>query len=191
MNKNKKWLIVITGPSGSGKSSLAKYLKKEFNAEPVITHTTREPRKYEKDGIDYYFETKDSFFKNHLLEQVQYGEYIYGSSKEALQKAWEKSDFASIVVDTKGALTYIKEFPEEAIGIYLEVTSIEELKGRLLKRGDRPEKIDQRLNSKEFKRDLEIPEELSKKLLMIKNKNFSKLTKKVKNYINEKIIEKN
>lgn len=185
--RNKKWLIVITGASGSGKSTLAQFLKKEFNAEPVITHTTREPRHYEKKGVDYYFETEESFFDNHLLEQVHYGNYFYGSSREGLQKAWDKSDFASIVVDTKGAQTYMEEFPDNTIGIYLEVGSIEELKTRLLNRGDSLEKIDQRINSIEFNRDLAIPDGLKNKILIIKNDNFDNLTEKVKKYIKTRI----
>lgn len=186
MNKNKH-LIVISGASGSGKSTLANYLKEEMNVQPIITHTTRVPRSYEKDGVDYYFETEESFFKNHLLEDVKYGSYRYGSSKEGLEKAWEKFDLVSIVLDSKGAETYLDQYPNNAIIIYLEVESVDELRNRLVNRGDDPEKIDQRLKSEEFLRDIHVPEYLKGHSFVTENGDFDSTKEKIKNYIENHI----
>lgn len=186
MTKNKH-LIVITGASGTGKSTLAKYLKEKLNVLPIITHTTREPRLYETDGVDYYFENEESFFKNHLLENVKYGNYRYGSSKEGLKRAWSKADIVSIVVDSKGARTYLDEYPDNAIVVYLEVKSIKELRERLVKRGDNSEKIEQRLNSEEFLRDIQVPDYLKGDVFIAENSDFEVMKRKTLDYIANKL----
>ncbi|GKQ42441.1 guanylate kinase [Companilactobacillus sp. RD055328] len=186
MDKNKR-LIVITGASGSGKSTLSKYLKEELGVLPIITHTTREPRQYEKDGVDYYFETEKSFFENHLLENVHYGSFRYGSSKEGLQKAWDKADLVSIVVDSKGAKTYLDEYPDNAMVIYLEVNSVDELRQRLINRGDSMEKIEQRLSSEEFLRDMKVPDYLKNRAFVVKNFDFDTVKCEVRQYIGKRL----
>lgn len=108
--KNK--VIVITGASGTGKTTISRYLEDKYRIPHVITHTTRAPRTGEKNGVDYYFETKESFDKNHFLEQVEYSGNKYGSSVEGLEQAWQKSPLVSIVVDSKGAIAYQKRYPE-------------------------------------------------------------------------------
>lgn len=179
----KKKVVVITGASGSGKSTLAQKLAEDLGIKPIITHTTRPPRSYEQDGKDYYFETEESFFKNHLVENVKYGNYRYGSSEEGLKKAWEHNDIVSIVVETQGAKTYLDTFKDQVIAIYLAVDSLQELKKRLIKRGDDPQRIEQRLKSDELKRDLEVPEYLKNRVYEVKNNNFNKMLSKVEEII--------
>ena len=91
-------IIIIAGPSGVGKTTVSKYLTEKYNIPRVVTHTTRPIRQGEIPGKSYYFETDESFKKLHFFEHVKYGEYQYGSSKEALEKAWAKNDLVSLIV---------------------------------------------------------------------------------------------
>lgn len=110
-----KKLIVITGPAGSGKTSLRDYVIDKYHAAKVITHTTRAPRYGEQNGIDYYFENNESFNQLHLLEHVEYSNAKYGSSMEGINEAWSKNDLAIIVLDTLGASTYKEKLGNQAI----------------------------------------------------------------------------
>jgi len=166
-----KKIIVITGASGTGKTTISKYLKSTYHIPSVITHTTRLPRDGEKNGIDYYFETKDSFLKNHYLEKVEYSGHWYGSSEESLKKTWEDYDAASIVVDTKGAVSYKEKYGKNAVVIFLEV-DLETVTQRLTDRGDEQRRLDLRLHSDEFRRDLRIPKELESNCYKIINNNI-------------------
>ena len=96
-----KHVIVITGATGTGKTTVSTYLKTKYQIPRIITHTTRPKRPGEQDGVDYYFETDASFGHNHFLEAVTYAGYQYGSSYEGLERAFEKSDLVSIVLIPK------------------------------------------------------------------------------------------
>ena len=182
-----KKIIVITGASGTGKTTISKYLQNTYHIPSVITHTTRLPRDGEKDGIDYYFETKDSFLKNHYLEKVEYSGNWYGSSEESLNKTWEKYDVASIVVDTKGAVSYKEKYGKHAVVIFLEV-DLDTVTKRLEGRGDDKKRLKARINSDEFQRDLQIPDELRHKCYKIINKNIETTKESVNKVLNiEKI----
>ncbi len=152
-----KRIFVITGPTGSGKTTVSHYLKDHYGVPQVITHTTRAPRDGEVDGRDYYFETPTSFATKHYLEHVTYSGNQYGSSREGLAAAWDKSPFISIVLDTAGAITYARELGEQAVIIYLEVPDQGALVERLTKRGDHPARIKKRVASHEYRRDQELP----------------------------------
>ncbi|TLQ05667.1 guanylate kinase [Pediococcus stilesii] len=156
MNK----IIVIAGPTGSGKTSVADYLKDQYGVAKVITHTTRPRRENERQGVDYYFESDATFDDNHYLEQVQYSHYRYGSSLEGLRRAWDKSKVASIVLDTAGAITYLHELKQQTKILFISVSDERVLKTRLLKRGDDPAAIAKRMNSPEYRRDMQLPIEL-------------------------------
>ncbi|KRN97588.1 guanylate kinase [Companilactobacillus kimchiensis] len=166
-----KKIIVITGASGTGKTTISKYLQDTYHIPSVITHTTRLPRDGEKDGKDYYFETKDSFLKNHYLEKVEYSGNWYGSSEESLNRTWDKYNAASIVVDTKGAVSYKEKYKEAAVVIFLEV-DLDTVTKRLSKRGDDKKRLKARISSDEFLRDLQIPRELETKSYKIINKSL-------------------
>ncbi|AUI72220.1 AAA family ATPase [Companilactobacillus alimentarius] len=183
-----KKIIVITGASGTGKTTISKYLKDTYHIPSVITHTTRLPREGEKDGIDYHFETKESFFKNHYLEKVEYSGHWYGSSEESLKKTWEKYDAVSIVVDTKGAISYKKKYGKNAVVIFLEV-SFDKVTQRLKKRGDDQSRLSTRINSEEFQRDLKIPCELVNECYKITNDNIKKTEEKVNNILKSEKIK--
>ncbi|GAP03184.1 guanylate kinase [Fructobacillus pseudoficulneus] len=158
---SEKRVIVLTGPAGAGKTSIATYLKEKWGIPQVITHTTRAKRTGEVDGVDYYFETEESFPKNHYLESVHYGQANYGSSIEGLEKAWQENSFASIVLDTKGAETYLSVLKEQAWVWYVTIQDLDKLEKRLVERGDHESEVKKRLNSAEFRRDLTLPKELA------------------------------
>lgn len=88
MKDNK--VFVITGATGVGKTTIARYLQDNYRMPRVITHTTRAPRDREVNGISYYFEDDLTFETKHYLERVKYAGSQYGSSYEALEFAWQK-----------------------------------------------------------------------------------------------------
>lgn len=178
-------LIVVTGPTGSGKTTVTEYLRKKYNIVQVITHTTRPPRSNEQNGEDYYFETNESFQNNHYLEQVEYSGFHYGSSYEGLRRAWAKSPVASIVLDTAGAITYANKLGDEVAIVFLHVTNVEVLKQRLLKRGDNVDAVEQRLKSPEYKRDLHLPEQLKSDAIEIANDDWQLARSKIDNLVKQ------
>lgn len=152
-----KRVFVITGPTGSGKTTVSRYLTDHYNMPQVITHTTRAPRDGEVSGVDYYFETPATFATKHYLEHVTYSGNQYGSSREGLAAAWEKAPLISIVLDTAGAVTYAQDLGDQAVIIYLEVPNQQALLTRLTKRGDQQARIEKRIASREFARDQQLP----------------------------------
>lgn len=104
--KNNKFLITITGPSTSGKSTLATLFKEDGFSE-VVSTTTRPQRTGEIDGISYYF-TDENNFKNQLenndlVEHEQVGKYFYGVSKKAISDVIDKGIPAVLVIEPNGA----------------------------------------------------------------------------------------
>lgn len=162
-------LIVITGATGTGKTTVSRYLTQTYNIQRVMTHTTRPKRFNEVEGIDYAFETPESFAANHYIEDVTYAGYQYGSSYESLYAAWEKHAFASIVLDTKGAITYAQKLGPAVKTLFLTIDDPAILKSRLLERGDDPAMVKARLASPEYQRDLVLPEALRASATVIAN----------------------
>ena len=172
-------VIVLCGAPGSGKTTVRKYLTENFAIEPVLTHTTRPKRKGEHDGIDYWFETRETFFKNHYLEYVEYDGNLYGSSYESLERAWQKAPVATIVLDTKGAETYLERIPEKTEVVYLCVTDEKVQRERMEQRGDDADKIWRRLASQEAKRDKHLPNKLVKHVHVIENDDWEETKVKI------------
>lgn len=153
-------LLVITGATGTGKTTVSRYLTEQYGIPRVVTHTTRPMRPNEIAGKDYYFETPATFQKLHLIESVTYAGYQYGSSREGIARAWQTADQVSIVLDTKGALTYWQTFGAKVTILYLTISDASHLQERLQSRGDQQQMIKQRLASTEYYRDLKLPQAL-------------------------------
>jgi len=104
--KNEKYLITITGPSTSGKSTLATLFKEDGFSE-VVSTTTRPQRTGEIDGISYYFTDEDNFINQladqELVEHVKVGKYFYGVSKKAISDVLDKGIPAVLVIEPNGA----------------------------------------------------------------------------------------
>lgn len=164
-----KHVVVITGAPGTGKTTVRNYLTQKYGMSKILTHTTRPKRQGEVHGVDYYFETDESFDQNHFLEHVEYDDKKYGSSIEGLQRAWKENDWAAIVLDTKGAISYLQQKPAETLILYLETSDQKNQAQRLASRGDSSELIKKRLASQEAKRDLKLPQELHQKAHLLLN----------------------
>jgi guanylate kinase len=175
-------VIILSGHSGSGKTTIAQELiKSNINLEKVITYTTRKPRKGEKNGNDYFFLTEKEFeknIKNNLMSEYEmYSGNYYGSRKKNVEKILKNRKNVLFIVETKGALKLKKSF-SNSITIFLKAPSIKELEKRLLNRGDKKSIIKKRL--------LEIKDELSRKKdfdFVIVNDDLQKTIEKIKKII--------
>lgn len=143
--------IVISGPSGVGKGTICNILlsKKENNLSYSISMTTRKKRIYEKNGVDYYFTSRDNFKKrilnNEFLEYNLYNKEYYGTLKTEVLDKINKGIKVISELDVNGAKKIKNNF-KDCILIYITAPNIEELRRRLIKRGtENKEEIEQRL----------------------------------------------
>ena len=171
-----KKIILIAGPSGAGKTTISEYLQKNYDIPRVITHTTRPIRPGEKDGVDYYFENDESFAQLHFFEHVKYGNYQYGSSKEALDKIWKNHDLVSLIVDIQGVKNYLSQLKGEVYFLYVTTSTVDELKERLIRRGDSIESVRQRLSGSELNK---LPEDLKQISHVLINDKWQKTTEEL------------
>ena len=149
MVKEKKTghIIVISGPSGAGKGTVVKkLLEKNKKMALSISMTTREPRKGEIEGKDYYYVTKEHFLKEidsgNFLEYANvYGTNYYGTPKDKVMNYINKGIDVILEIDINGAIQVKEKFPE-TIFIFIMPPSMKELKQRLIIRdSETPEKL--------------------------------------------------
>ena len=149
-------VIVIVAPSGAGKTTIAQRLLKEYpRIQFSVSATTREPRKGEKDGEDYYFLNDEEFdqkIKNEeFLEWEHYSGNRYGTLRSEVDKLVESGYFPLLDIEVKGALNVQRLYNSGAISIFIEPPSLEELEHRLSKRGSETESsLQQRLKRAEM-----------------------------------------
>ncbi len=143
-------LICVSGPSGVGKGTVIDALKKKM---PFLAHsisvTTREPRNGEKDGVDYFFKTKEEFAlmieNNQILEHDVYGGNFYGTPRKAIEERVAQGEDIIMDVTVQGSLSILFKY-ETACNIFLLPPSLSELKERLVNRGtETQESLDFRL----------------------------------------------
>ncbi len=130
-------LVVLSGPSGVGKGTIAKLLiERNPNLLLSISCTTRSPREGEKDGREYFFIDKKNFQnkidQNGFLEYSQHFENYYGTPKDFVVKSLEKKDVL-LEIDVNGGLN-VKDSFADAVLIMITPPSIEEIKNRLINR---------------------------------------------------------
>ena len=140
MIKTKKQglLIVLSGPSGSGKNTVCDEVKKNNkNIWESISMTSRKPRKGEIDGKSYYFVTEEEFKKNieddNMLEYAKFAGNYYGTPKKNIQKHLDNGEDVILVIEIQGALQIKKKLPQ-ALFVFLLPPSMAELKRRLTDR---------------------------------------------------------
>ena len=151
MNSGK--LVVLSAPSGSGKTSLVKELLKEkLNLGFSISATSRAPRGKEKNNLDYYFLSHDEFVErineNAFLEYEEvYKGTFYGTLKKEIERIWESGKHVLFDIDVYGGIKIKTQYPENTLSVFIMPPSIKELEIRLRKRGtESEEKIKHRLN---------------------------------------------
>lgn len=146
-------IIIITAPSGSGKTSIARHLLDRFPMlEFSISATTRSPRGQEVDGREYYFLSMKAFkqkiAENAFLEwEMVYKEKYYGTLKSEIDRMWHQEKVPLLDIDVHGAMHVQKLFPGSCLSIFIEAPSFEALRQRLVSRGtETPESLEARLN---------------------------------------------
>jgi guanylate kinase len=138
-------VIIFSAPSGAGKTTIAKEILKRIpSLEFSVSACSRQMRKDEKDGKDYYFLTVD-VFKNKIdnnefleWEEVYPGSY-YGTLKSEVDRIWKNGRNVIFDVDTIGGLNIKNIYQENALAIFIKTHSIETLEQRLLSRGTETE----------------------------------------------------
>ncbi|HQW84782.1 MAG TPA: guanylate kinase [Ferruginibacter sp.] len=134
-------IIIITAPSGAGKTSITKHLMKVFPQLAFsVSAATRSPRGNEKDGVDYHFISTNVF-----KEKIQHNEFVewemvyegkyYGTLKSELEKIWNQGKIPVLDIDVKGAIHVQQQYPDITLSIFIQAPSIEELQKRLESRG--------------------------------------------------------
>lgn len=167
-------VLVITGATGTGKTTVQQYLVRHYPVTQIVTHTTRPPRKGEVNGRNYYFETPESFKQKHYLESVVYAGYHYGSSQEGIDAGFKRAPFPAIVLDTKGAITYAQQLGSAVVVLFLTVSDSTELLKRVTQRGDNRAMLKQRFTSPEYRRDLTMPLALAGRAIQLNNDNWQR-----------------
>lgn len=150
-------ILIITAPSGAGKTSITHFLMQKFPALAFsVSATTRSPRENEKDGVDYYFIDQTAFKKKIRLkefaewEMVYEGKY-YGTLKAELKRIWSENKIPVLDIDVKGALHVQQQYPENTLSIFIEPPSVDELKKRLMSRGSETEEsLNNRVNKASY-----------------------------------------
>lgn len=157
MKKGK--LIVISAPSGSGKSTIISWLMKEHPELCMafsVSCTSRAPRGAEQNGVEYYFLTPEDFRQrienNEFLEYEEvYHDRFYGTLKQQVENQRGQGQNVVFDVDVKGGVNIKKFYGDEALSLFIQPPSVEELRRRLESRAtDTPEAIAERLAKAEY-----------------------------------------
>ena len=147
-------VIIVSAPSGSGKTTIIKHLLEKMpGVKRSISYTTRPPREGEKQQEDYIFLSREEFEKKiekgELLEWEENFGHYYGTSKAQLDEAIENKEDLILSIDVKGARKVREKIPE-SISIFVMPPSVEELRSRLEGRNtDQETDVSQRLKESE------------------------------------------
>jgi len=170
MTQTNQKIIIITAPSGAGKTSITRYLLDKFPQLAFsVSAATRSPRSDEQYGKDYYFMSEEEF-----QQKIQHDEFVewemvyegkyYGTLKSELVRIWNKGLIPVLDIDVKGAIHVQQQFPKTTLSIFIEPPSIIELKRRLNIRGtETGHSLEARINKAAY--ELSFKHSFSKTLL--------------------------
>lgn len=140
MQTNRGILLVLSGFSGSGKGTVVKEVMKKYSDTYAlsISATSRQPRPGERNGIEYFFKTREEFeemiAKDELVEYAEYVENYYGTPKAYVEEQLEAGKDVILEIEIQGALEIKKKFPDTLL-LFMTPPSAGELKERLIGRG--------------------------------------------------------
>lgn len=152
-------LVIFSAPSGSGKSTIVNWLMQEHPELKLyfsISCTSRAPRGTEQNGVEYFFLTPEEFkskiANEEFLEYEEvYQDRFYGTLKAQVERQREAGQNVVFDVDVKGGVNIKRYYGDEALSIFIQPPSVEELRCRLTGRGtDTPEAIEERLAKAEY-----------------------------------------
>ncbi len=153
-------IIIICAPSGAGKTTLLKEVIQQFdNLEFSVSATSRQPRKNEKHGKDYYFLSEKDFKKriaeNQFVEWEEvYEGTFYGTPRSELTRIWQKNKHVVFDVDVLGGMNIKKQYPLTSLSVFIQPPSLNTLRERLLGRGsETPVSIEKRINRASYEMD--------------------------------------
>ena len=135
MQTNRGILLVLSGFSGSGKGTVVKEVMKKYSDTYAlsISATSRQPRPGERDGIEYFFKTREEFeemiAKDELVEYAQYVSNYYGTPKAYVEEQLAAGKDVILEIEIQGALKIKKKFPETLL-LFMTPPSADELKER-------------------------------------------------------------
>jgi guanylate kinase len=151
---NQQKIVIITAPSGAGKTSITRFLLSTFSDKLSfsISAATRQPRANERNGVDYYFMSLEEF-----TNKIQHEEFVewemvydgkyYGTLKSELQRIWAQEKIPVLDIDVKGAIHVQQQYPETTLSLFIEPPTVDELKRRLQTRGtENIESLNARVN---------------------------------------------
>ena len=148
-------LVVISGPSGVGKTTISEALLEQPGFDRVVTATSRPPRPGERDGIDYRFITEEAFRdgidRDEFLETARVHGHLYGTPRDQVEEGLRKGKTLLLVIDVQGARRVRESARASGLPLttfFIEPPSMEELSLRLSKRGtEDPAALERRLRT--------------------------------------------
>lgn len=146
-------VLIFSAPSGSGKSTIVNHILGIWKdqIEFSVSATSRAPRGAEQNGREYWFKTPEEFkelIENEMLVEYEevYKDHFYGTLKSEVDRIWAKGHTIIFDVDVKGGVNLKKYFGADALSVFIQAPSVEELRRRLVARGtDTPEAIEERV----------------------------------------------
>lgn len=135
---SKKVLLVLTGPSGSGKGTVLGEYRRDHDIYYSVSNTTRAPRPGEIDGVHYHFITRDEFEEKirqgSMLEYAQFCDNYYGSPRDKAEEEMAAGRSVILEIEVQGAMQVKKNYPE-SVKVFIVPPSMKILRERLIGRG--------------------------------------------------------
>jgi guanylate kinase len=185
-------LVIISAPSGAGKTTIVKHLLHSgLNLAFSVSATTRELRGNETDGTDYYFISVNEFRKriekNEFVEWEEvYKDHLYGTLKSELERIWKNGNHVLFDLDVRGGINLKKIFGNRSIAIFIMPPSVEELENRLIKRATDSQEII-KMRVEKAREELELANQFD---IVIINSHLDKAKKEAHNIVSSFLEDK-